>query len=73
MAIARKYGPCTPAELQDKSCENPGNCTNACANKCDGFTNCKKCCTAFKGENESYDECRSDCKDVYTEDGTALP
>jgi len=56
---------CTPKELQSATCEAPGNCINACANKCGTGTACLQCCAAFSSSEPDYKACRQLCTDVW--------
>ncbi len=64
---------CDANDLLDKSCDFPGACVNACANKCDDWTSCKKCCTAFLRSSAAYKACRDACADVWDPNAAAEP
>lgn len=52
---------CDSAELQDKSCTNPGNCFNACAFWCTSAQSCASCCAAFPMGSPARQDCRAEC------------
>lgn len=53
---------CDARGLQDKTCNDPGQCINACANKCtESYLSCKQCCAAFSVHGESYWSCMDLC------------
>lgn len=53
---------CDARGLQGKTCGDPGQCINACANKCtESYLSCKQCCAAFSVHGESYWSCMDLC------------
>ena len=57
--------PCSGDELNEKSCTEPGKCTNACAYHCSDKTQCRQCCLHFETDDRAYQACRQSCEDVW--------
>ena len=56
---------CTPTELENKTCESPGYCINACAVRCSSLVACRQCCAQFSGTPSAYSQCRTLCDEVW--------
>jgi len=52
---------CTPTELENKTCESPGYCINACAVRCSSKQTCYQCCAQFSGTPSAQAECQRQC------------
>jgi len=62
------FRPCTGHELEQKTCDDPGDCTNACAHSCESAVKCRQCCMHFAVHQPSFDKCLEYCDAVWKPD-----